>query len=73
MDSSYSKSSVAAQPGDGAGSDLAAIFFRIWSLWQKNQDEQAREEFSRFLPPIRYTLRASRERRLGRWRLLRFG
>jgi hypothetical protein len=73
MDSSYSKSWVAVQPGDGAGSDLAAISVRIRSLWQKNQDAQAREEFSRFLPLIRYTLRASRERRLGRWRLLRFG
>ena len=42
--------------GTMPGSDLTAIFVRIWSLWQKDQDEQAREEFSRYLPLIRYEL-----------------
>jgi 2-keto-3-deoxy-L-arabinonate dehydratase len=42
--------------GTMPGSDLTAIFVRIWSLWQKNQAEQAREEFSRYLPLIRYEL-----------------
>jgi 2-keto-3-deoxy-L-arabinonate dehydratase len=42
--------------GTMPGSDLTAIFVRIWSLWQKHQEEHAREEFSRYLPLIRYEL-----------------
>jgi 2-keto-3-deoxy-L-arabinonate dehydratase len=42
--------------GTMPGSDLTAIFVRIWRLWQKNQHEAAREVFSRYLPLIRYEL-----------------
>jgi 2-keto-3-deoxy-L-arabinonate dehydratase len=42
--------------GTMPGSDLAAIFVRIWTLWQGNQHDEAREEFSRYLPLIRYEL-----------------
>jgi 2-keto-3-deoxy-L-arabinonate dehydratase len=42
--------------GTMPGSDLAAVFVRLWSLWQKNQRDEAREEFTRYLPLIRYEL-----------------
>jgi 4-hydroxy-tetrahydrodipicolinate synthase len=42
--------------GTMPGSDLTAIFVRIWSLWEKGQHDEAREEFTRYLPLIRYEL-----------------
>lgn len=42
--------------GTMPGSDLTAVFVRIWTSWQKNQRDEAREEFSRYLPLIRYEL-----------------
>jgi 4-hydroxy-tetrahydrodipicolinate synthase len=42
--------------GTMPGSDLTAVFARIWTLWQANQRDDAREEFTRYLPLIRYEL-----------------
>jgi 2-keto-3-deoxy-L-arabinonate dehydratase len=42
--------------GTMPGSDLTAVFVRIWSLWQTNQRDDAREAFTRYLPLIRYEL-----------------
>jgi 2-keto-3-deoxy-L-arabinonate dehydratase len=42
--------------GTMPGSDLTAVFVRIWTMWQKNRHEEAREEFGRYLPLIRYEL-----------------
>jgi 2-keto-3-deoxy-L-arabinonate dehydratase len=42
--------------GTMPGSDLTAVFARIWSLWQANRRDEAREEFTRYLPLIRYEL-----------------
>ena len=42
--------------GTMPGSDLTAVFVRIWALWQKGQRDEARDEFTRYLPLIRYEL-----------------
>jgi 4-hydroxy-tetrahydrodipicolinate synthase len=42
--------------GTMPGSDLTAVFVRIWTLWQGNQYDEARDEFTRYLPLIRYEL-----------------
>jgi 2-keto-3-deoxy-L-arabinonate dehydratase len=42
--------------GTMPGSDLTAVFVRIWDSWQKGQHDEARDEFSRYLPLIRYEL-----------------
>jgi 2-keto-3-deoxy-L-arabinonate dehydratase len=42
--------------GTMPGSDLTAVFARIWTLWQANQRDEARAEFTRYLPLIRYEL-----------------
>jgi 2-keto-3-deoxy-L-arabinonate dehydratase len=38
------------------GSDLTAVFVRIWTLWRDGRLDEARQEFSRYLPLIRYEL-----------------
>lgn len=42
--------------GTMPGSDLTAAFVRIWNLWTAGERRQARAEFSRYLPLIRYEL-----------------
>jgi 2-keto-3-deoxy-L-arabinonate dehydratase len=42
--------------GTMPGSDLTAVFARIWTLWQANKRDEAHDEFTRHLPLIRYEL-----------------
>src|SRR4029453_18001572 len=42
--------------GTMPGSDLTTVFARIWTLWQANNRDEARDEFARYLPLIRYEL-----------------
>jgi 4-hydroxy-tetrahydrodipicolinate synthase len=42
--------------GTMPGSDLTAVFARIWTLWQADRRDEARDEFTRYLPLIRYEL-----------------
>jgi 2-keto-3-deoxy-L-arabinonate dehydratase len=42
--------------GTMPGSDLTAVFARLWSLWQADRHDEARAEFARYLPLIRYEL-----------------
>lgn len=42
--------------GTMPGSDLTAVFVRLWSLWQADRHDEARTEFARYLPLIRYEL-----------------
>jgi 4-hydroxy-tetrahydrodipicolinate synthase len=42
--------------GTMPGSDLTTVFARIWTLWQANNRDEARDEFGRYLPLIRYEL-----------------
>ena len=38
------------------GSDLTDVFVRIWNLWEGGQRREAWQEFTRYLPLIRYEL-----------------
>jgi 2-keto-3-deoxy-L-arabinonate dehydratase len=42
--------------GTMPGSDLTAFFVRLWDLWHKGSPQEARAEFARYLPLIRYEL-----------------
>jgi 2-keto-3-deoxy-L-arabinonate dehydratase len=42
--------------GTMPGSDLTAVFARLWQLWQASRHDEARAEFARYLPLIRYEL-----------------
>jgi 2-keto-3-deoxy-L-arabinonate dehydratase len=42
--------------GTMPGSDLTAVFVRIWDLWSEGRRQEARRHFARFLPLIRYEL-----------------
>jgi 2-keto-3-deoxy-L-arabinonate dehydratase len=42
--------------GTMPGSDLTAVFVRLWNLWQADRHDEARSEFARYLPLIRYEL-----------------
>lgn len=42
--------------GTMPGSDLTAAFVRIWQAWTTGARREAREEFGRYLPLIRYEL-----------------
>jgi 4-hydroxy-tetrahydrodipicolinate synthase len=42
--------------GTMPGSDLTAVFVRIWDLWTAGRRGEARQEFARHLPLIRYEL-----------------
>jgi 2-keto-3-deoxy-L-arabinonate dehydratase len=42
--------------GTMPGSDLTAVFARLWHLWQAGRHDEARAEFARHLPLIRYEL-----------------
>ena len=38
------------------GSDLTDVFVRIWNLWEAARHDEAWQEFTRYLPLIRYEL-----------------
>jgi 2-keto-3-deoxy-L-arabinonate dehydratase len=42
--------------GTMPGSDLTDVFVRIWNLFHSDQKRKAREEFTRYLPLIRFEL-----------------
>jgi 2-keto-3-deoxy-L-arabinonate dehydratase len=42
--------------GTMPGSDLTDVFVRIWNLWEGGQRREAWQEFTRYLPLIRYEL-----------------
>jgi 2-keto-3-deoxy-L-arabinonate dehydratase len=42
--------------GTMPGSDLTAVFARVWRLWHEDRHDEARAEFTRYLPLIRYEL-----------------
>jgi 4-hydroxy-tetrahydrodipicolinate synthase len=42
--------------GTMPGSDLTDVFVRIWNLWEAGQRREAWQEFTRYLPLIRYEL-----------------
>jgi 4-hydroxy-tetrahydrodipicolinate synthase len=42
--------------GTMPGSDLTAAFVRLWQMWTTGARREARQEFARYLPLIRYEL-----------------
>lgn len=48
----FARGAVGSMPG----SDLTAAFVKIWNLWTAGEHRQARQEFTRYLPVIRYEL-----------------
>jgi 4-hydroxy-tetrahydrodipicolinate synthase len=42
--------------GTMPGSDLTAVFVRIWTLWTEGRRREARQVFAQYLPMIRYEL-----------------
>jgi 4-hydroxy-tetrahydrodipicolinate synthase len=42
--------------GTMPGSDLTAAFVKMWNLWTSGKQREARQEFNRYLPLIRYEL-----------------